>query len=55
MKTNLKWPCRFCYVEQGSRGKRALHEETCGERILKLQASQAVTKAVLEARYGKEN
>jgi len=53
MKTNLKWPCRFCNVEQGGRQKRGHHEETCPSRISQLKASQAATQAALQARYGK--
>lgn len=52
MKTSLKWPCRFCNVEQGGRKKRGQHEETCPERLTQLRASQAATKAALQARYG---
>lgn len=51
MKTNLKWPCRFCNIEQGGRQKRGKHEETCPNRISQLKASQAATKAALEERY----
>jgi hypothetical protein len=54
MKTALRWPCRFCNIEQKGKGTRATHEQTCPERITKLKASQAATQAALEARYGKE-